>query len=500
MWLAGCATSPAPRSPSPVPGASPPALDAIKEADLRRDIFFLASDTMRGREAGTLDELRASMWVAKAAQEAGLQPAGDDGTYFQFWPMRRTRLSDASEITISGRRLTLWRDVLVSTPVTATVDVPVVFVAEGAADVDVRGKAAIAEIHAPTNAPAPNVSLRAYRYAGLAIRQQSQALIERGASAVIMVSDAVADDDMAWGFGGAALARGRYGLDTAGATAVRGPVPNVPVLWVRRSMLDALRAPNQRLQARLYTESFSYPSVNVIAKVPGTDPTRRNEYVLFSGHQDHDGVRYPIDGDSIWNGADDNASVSVALLAIGRAWSRQPAPRSALFVWHGAEERGLLGSYWHALHPVVPLENIVAVLNGDMIGRNNPDSAALLGTQPPHRNSTALARLALDANDRVTHFVIDSSWDRPSHREGWYYRSDHLPYACMHVPALFFSTLLHADYHTPRDEPQRIDIAKLARMTRWMYATGWEVANAQQRPLLDPGFQLERRCAIGPRE
>jgi Zn-dependent M28 family amino/carboxypeptidase len=152
------------------------------------------------------------------------------------------------------------------------------------------------------------------------------------------------------------------------------------------------------------------------------------------------------------------------------------------------------------LHPVVPLESIVAVLNGDMIGRNNPDSAALLGTQPPHRNSTALARMALEANDRVTRFAIDSSWDRPTHREGWYYRSDHLPYACMHVPALFFSTLLHPDYHTPRDEPQRIDIAKLARMTRWMYATGWSVASVAERPALDAGFQLERRCAIAPRE
>src|SRR4029077_3186073 len=81
----------------------PPALDAIREADLRRDIFFLASDTMRGREAGTLDELRASTWVAKAAREAGLEPAGDDGTYFQFWPMRRVRLSDASTVTIGGR-------------------------------------------------------------------------------------------------------------------------------------------------------------------------------------------------------------------------------------------------------------------------------------------------------------------------------------------------------------------------------------------------------------
>ncbi len=485
-------------------GSTPPALDAIREEDLRRDIFFLASDATRGREAGTLDELRASMWIAKAAREAGLEPAGDDGTYFQFWPMRRVRISEGSEISLGNKPLALWRDVVVTAPVTSTVDLPVVFVGEGQPDqlanVDLHGKAVAAELHAPTNPPAPNMSLRGYRYALAAVRQQSQVLIDRGAGAVILVSDSVADDDMAFGFGGVALARGRYGLDTARSTLARGVTPNVPVFWVRRGMLDAVRAPGQRLAARLFTESFAYPSVNVVAKVGGTDPARRNEYVLFSGHQDHDGVRYPIDGDSIWNGADDNASVSVALLAIGRAWAKKPGARSALFVWHGAEERGLLGSYWHALHPVVPLESIVAVLNGDMIRRNNPDSAALLGTQPPHRNSTALARMALEANDRVTRFAIDSSWDRPTHREGWYYRSDHLPYACMHVPALFFSTLLHPDYHTPRDEPQRIDIAKLARMTRWMYATGWSVASVAERPALDAGFQLERRCAIAPRE
>jgi Zn-dependent M28 family amino/carboxypeptidase len=88
--------------------------------------------------------------------------------------------------------------------------------------------------------------------------------------------------------------------------------------------------------------------------------------------------------DSIYNGADDNASVSVAMLAIGRAFARSPGRRSALFVWHGAEERGLLGSRWHAWHPTVPRDQIVAVLNADMIGGNHPDTAGLLGVQPPH--------------------------------------------------------------------------------------------------------------------
>jgi Zn-dependent M28 family amino/carboxypeptidase len=224
--------------------------------------------------------------------------------------------------------------------------------------------------------------------------------------------------------------------------------------------------------------------------VPGTDPALRGEYVVFSSHQDHDGVRYGVAGDSIWNGADDNASTSVALLAIARAWVKQPSKRSARFIFHGAEERGLLGSRYHVAHPVVPLDSIAALLNGDMIGRNDPDTAALLGSQPPHRNSAALVQMAIEANQATSRFVIDSSWDRPSHPEGWYFRSDHVPYAERRVPALFFTTNLHSDYHTPRDEPERIDYEKLTRMTRWMYMTGWIAANAAERPAVDSGFVL----------
>ena len=140
----------------------------------------------------------------------------------------------------------------------------------------------------------------------------------------------------------------------------------------------------------------------------------------------------------------------------------------------------------------MPLKSIVAVLNGDMIGRNDPNTAALLGVQPPHRNSPELVEMALAANAAVRSSSIDSSWDDPQHREGWYYRSDHLPYARAGVPALFFTTLLHADYHTPFDNPDRIDIAKLTKMTRWMYATGRAVAEADKAPAVDPAFKLER--------
>jgi Zn-dependent M28 family amino/carboxypeptidase len=208
--------------------------------------------------------------------------------------------------------------------------------------------------------------------------------------------------------------------------------------------------------------------------------------VLFSGHQDHDGIKAPVAGDSIWNGADDNGSVSVGILAIGRAWARNPARRPALFVWHGAEEKGLLGSRYFVKNPIVPLNQIVAVLNADMIGQNNPDSAAILGAQPPHMNSRELADMGLRANDMVTKFALDSLWDRPTHPEGWYFRSDHVPYAQAGVPSLYFSSLPHPLYHTPKDDPDHINYAKLTKMAQWMSATGWLVANAPERVKLLP--------------
>ena len=140
----------------------------------------------------------------------------------------------------------------------------------------------------------------------------------------------------------------------------------------------------------------------------------------------------------------------------------------------------------------MPKGSIVAVLNAEMIGRNAPDSACILGQQPPHRNSTDLVNAALAVNKADAHFKLDTLWDKPDHPEGWYFRSDHLPYARANVPAIAFTSLLHPDYHTPRDEPERIDTGKVTRIAKWIYLTGWDVANRPTRVGLDPGFKLER--------
>jgi Zn-dependent M28 family amino/carboxypeptidase len=263
-------------------------------------------------------------------------------------------------------------------------------------------------------------------------------------------------------------------------------------MWLPASAASWVQQAGQQLTANLQVESFQYPSVNIVAKMPGTDAQLKKEYVLFSTHQDHDGVRAPIAGDSIYNGADDNATGCAALLAIMRAFKEKPARRSALFVYQGSEERGLIGSTYFSAHPTVPQASIVAVLNAEMMGRNAPDSAALLGSTPPHMNSSDLVKTALAANQAGPKFKLDTEWDKPTHPEGWYFRSDHLPYARLGIPAIMYTSLLHVDYHTPRDEPQRIDYPKLTNMTRWMYLTGWMVANRTAPPAREPGFKLER--------
>lgn len=480
----------------------PPAITAIREADLKRDLFVLAGDSMRGREAGEVDEMRASMWIAETMRRIGVRPFGEDSSWFQWWKMRRTRIATSlSSVSIGSRALAFWKDVVPTNNVALDSIAEAVLVGDGSdTTINVHGKVAIANL-----VPPPPAAIRTttntyqYNYARAALAAQGGRLVRRGAVAVIVIADSLAETVM--GAIAEVQRRGTYDavggvprftrnpVVAAGAAGPAAPQRPAPVFLVSRSAVAALTT-GQPIEIHVRLETFETPSVNVIGIVRGTDPTLRNEYVLFSSHQDHDGERYEVAGDRIWNGADDNGSTSVALLAIARAWVKQPGKRSALFVFHGAEERGLLGSRYHVAHPVVPLEKIAAVLNGDMIGRNHPDTAALLGSQPPHRNSLELVNIALSANRATSKFVVDSTWDRPSHAEGWYFRSDHVPYSERNVPSLFFTTLLHQDYHTPRDEPGRIDYAKLARMTRWMYMTGWAVANAPKPPALDSGFVL----------
>ena len=467
---------------------NPPGLSLVKEADLKKDVYEICDPVFRGRGGGTIDELNASVWLADKFRSIGISPAGDHNTYFQYFNLWRNELSHRSNISINGKTMLMWKDVAVSQLANTTLEAPIVYLGDpisiDTAAIDVKGK--VVAMLANAKGINLDVSLPTWRYSRYVYAKYGAAMVRRGASAVIFVADDVAEN--AWMDAAENFRRGTYDIEGGPNVTVTA---TVPVIWVRKSMERMLQN-GATLKADIIISKFQYPSVNVVGVIPGTDPILKSEYLLLSSHIDAHGVRNPVNGDSIYYGADDNASVTAAMLASARAYVKYPPKRSVLLVIHGSEERGLLGSRYYAAHPTVPINNIVTVLNGDMIGRNHPDSATILGVVAPHKNSTELVKMAFAANNEGPKFILDSTWDAVTHIEGWYFRSDHLPYARLGIPALMYTTLLHPDYHTPLDNPQNINYPKLKKMADWIYRTGWKVANATVRPARDRDFKLER--------
>jgi len=230
--------------------------------------------------------------------------------------------------------------------------------------------------------------------------------------------------------------------------------------------------------AALHRSPRTVSAPNVIAILDGGDSRVSHEYLLFVAHMDHLGVGLYEGTDSIFNGADDNASGTAAVLEIAEAFaSMSPRPgRSIIFLLVSGEEHGLWGSGWFATHPVVPLTSIVGVLNFDMIGRNATDSVFVGGAERSTMGDAAYlaTRQHPEENMRVV--------------EGPNALSDHVPFGGRHIPWLFFFSGLHTDYHQVSDSADKINAEKAARIARMGFYTAWELANARSKPAWHPGF------------
>lgn len=221
---------------------------------------------------------------------------------------------------------------------------------------------------------------------------------------------------------------------------------------------------------------------NVVAVLEGSDPVLKHQFVVFSAHMDHVGVGEPVAGDSIFNGADDNASGTAAVLALAEAFGRSTArpKRSLVFLTVSGEELGLWGSAHFAAHAPVPLDSIVAALNIDMIGRNWRDTIVAIGKEHSDLGTT-VDRVAA-AHPELRMSPIDDPWPN----ERFFFRSDHYNFARRGVPVLFFFSGTHADYHGVDDEADKIDVEKEVRIVRLLYYFGLELANAPARPVWNP--------------
>jgi hypothetical protein len=238
---------------------------------------------------------------------------------------------------------------------------------------------------------------------------------------------------------------------------------------------------------------------NVVGMVEGTDPKLRNTYVFFGAHLDHEGYRTAPVGrggrggvaeaagapDLIFNGADDDGSGSSALIGIAKAFASGPrAKRSAVFVWHAAEEPGLLGSRYMADFPVVPLDAVQAQFNLDMIGRNrndDPSQSETVFVVGADRISTDLHNLLVETNRSLdAPLRLDFEYNDPADANSFYTRSDHYSYAVKGIPVAFFFTGTHPDYHGVGDHVDKIVFPKLVRIAQLVYQTGFNLANSDR--------------------
>lgn len=490
----------APR-PSALPAAVERAAQSITLDDVRRRVHVLADDSMKGRDTPSPELEQTAAYVAAEFRRFGLRPGGDSGTFIQRYAITRKVLDTATSVLVAGGARTgtlrLGRDVaaLPFLPIPgADVSGPVLVLAGTTTDTaqrfggqDVRGAWIVAPATAGPQGPA-----------GLGADWASlRAAIRAGARGVIFVSDR---PDSVWTRMTARMTRPSHALESAGPQQSEGVLLELRDAAARELLgVDAalLRRTTGRTVQRLegvtltlrphFTVLSRITAPNTVGILEGSDPTLRNEYVLFSAHMDHVGVAangrcQARGGDSICNGADDDASGTVAVIELAEAFAQlQPRPRrSMIFLTVSGEERGLWGSSYFADHPPLPMSQVVADVNMDMVGRNWTDTIVVIGRR--HSDLGATLERVNAAHPELNMRAIDDIWPQ----ENFYRRSDHYNFALKGVPILFFFNGTHPDYHQVSDQPDKIDAEKEARIARLVYYLGYEVAQASERPKWDP--------------
>ncbi|MES2177886.1 MAG: M28 family peptidase [Gemmatimonadota bacterium] len=496
------------RAPSSAP--LPEWRGEITGPELRRDLYDFADDSMHGRATGTEDVSRAARFLAARLQRLGLEPGGDS-LYVQRVPLQRESILGSSRISVEeAGRSTSFR---IGTeivplinlgarvpPAKQNADGDIVFVGYGlsrAGDpggfggVALEGKVVVVVNGAPRGADSAR---RETLEAEAAISDRlSRILPHRPAAVVILL------EGKGQGLFEQLAPQVTHGVGARSGTGeipdsdrpipmillgvLRPGSPFLPVGWPTNDRAQPL---GRRLSAHIVQERTPITAFNVVAVIRGSDPTLSRTFIALGAHYDHIGIVPPVNGDSIANGADDDGSGSVSLLAIARSIQQSAVKpkRSMLFVWHVGEEDGLLGSSHFVEHPTVPIDSIVAQINADMIGRNAPSVLYVVGPQAaPNGQSRRLGVIADSVNAaQPTPFIFNREWDSSTHPEHIYERSDHYNYARKGVPIVFFTTGDHADYHKPSDEPSKIEYEKMARVARLIRDVAIVIGNSAKRP------------------
>ncbi len=445
---------------------------------IERHITFLASDELAGRNTPSPGLEAAATYLVGALEEAGLEPAGENGTFIQRFPYTRTAMVTAARqvnyrLAGSTRELQYARDYYVIPGQLSASNAEVLFGGAASRPAADLAQTANGKVVFFTTEGNPVIGT------GEALLSAFQAATQGRAAAVVLLLDGTQQPDsildMASGLQGAGLATP---LPIVGLSSESGAT-----LFAAAGLdLAALRAspPGNAIPLNGITMNVAAPfevsehtPPNVVAMVRGSDPELRNEYIVYSAHFDHVGVGIPdASGDSIYNGADDDASGTAVLLEVAAAFEALDVPpaRSVLFLAVSGEEKGLLGSKYFSENPTVPIEGIVLNINLDMVGRNHPDTIIGVGRQSPTLGP--LTDRVLREHPDLGFTVIED----PKPEDQAFFRSDHLHFVNKDIPAIFYTTWDHEDYHKPSDEIHLIDMEKAARLGRMVFYVGALVA------------------------
>jgi hypothetical protein len=527
-------------APSPFFAAERNAAERITAERMKEILYYIASDEMQGRDTPSPGLDKTAQYIADNLKKLKLKPMGDKGSYFQRIALSKTEVDrEHTTAQLGARTFRLGEDFLPVGRTSGEVEGGVVYAGDGWVikskninayeGLDVRDKVVV--VSGDGVVPPPGTTLEELRGAPGGWETPISYAGRHGAKALVLIPR---NFERRWRRGPYNIARPTFAVtrlqnlsdeDEENEEETQ-PSHGVVSIIPSRAMLEALFAGEQTdgagiLQATTTGQSFKgfalsadkrlslsvklavteASTQNVVAVIEGKDSKLKREYVALGAHYDHVGANgggcRPVGDDSICNGADDDGSGTTALLTMAEAFAKGPRPkRSILFVWHAGEEKGLWGSEYFTAFPTVPLKQVVAQLNIDMIGRSKrpgdtsnanrmltgPDEIYVIGSR---MMSDELAAKNVAVNDAYVGLKFNYHYDEPNDPERLFYRSDHFNYARKGIPIIFFFDGVHEDYHRPTDSPDKIDYQKMQTVARTVFILASELANARTRPNVD---------------
>lgn len=475
-------TAPATTAPTPDPTTAPAAAAAAAAATITADdmaarIRVLAHDSMAGRDTPSPELERSAAYLAAQLEAVGLQPAGEDGTFIDRFDYNVTTLApDETFVRVSDSddEPTYGVDYFLVPP-PQLAEAPAFYMG-------VAGEA---------GPPPPEASGRilVYQHPGAELNEEWQGRLVAalqpamgaGAPGVILIlspdfpPEAIGELATATAQQQAPFALVGMAHD-AGTDLVAGLGGDLAALEAS-GQPTALGDTPLSIQGTRHQQAETPP--NVVAMLPGSDSLLNDTYIVITAHFDHVGVGQPDEtGDSIFNGADDNASGTAAVLEVAEAFAAlDVAPaRSMVFLFVSGEEKGLLGSQAWVENPTVPISGIVANINLDMVGRNAPDTVIGIGQE-----YTTLEDVVSSVTTTHPELGLNVILD-PKPEEMYFFRSDQLPFIQQGIPAVFFTTGEHDDYHQQSDEAAKIEFDKAARVARLAFYLAHAIATSATAP------------------